>query len=180
MQDPLKVARGALWGLILACAGSAAIAAPSDPAALQGFDRFARQIGPFCAVGPARACFTRSFAYADTDHDGTLSLEEVQRMQSLVNDWALANQGSLAEPDRRGLMLGLLALQLVGLDHLFASYDVNHDGKLTPAELSADVRLDDRPLSRLIQDPKAIDWPQLKARLGPAAFLLNGLDPAAG
>ncbi len=153
---------------------------PGSPAALESFDRFARRIGPFCVVGPSRACFERGFVYADADHDGTLSLDEAERMQGLVSDWALASEDRLAPQDRRGLVLGLLVLQIVGLDQLFASYDLDHDGKLTPAELSADVRLDDRPLPQLIQDSRAIDWPRLEARLGPAAALVSGLRPPAG
>jgi hypothetical protein len=186
MKRLLVPGRAALLTLLLALIGSEVAAAPEaapapgDAAAMASFDRFARQIGPFCMVGPSSACFMRSFDFADAGHDGTLALDEVQRMQGLVRDWTLANQSKLAPQDRRSVLLGLLVLQIVGLDQLFASYDADHDGKLTPAELSADIKLDDRPLPKLLQDSRAIDWPRLEARLGPAAVLVGGLRPPAG
>ena len=54
-------------------------------------------------------------------------------------------------------------------------YDTNHDGSLTLAEVTADIRLDKRPLPEILSDPSAIDWNSLAARAGSAAPLLKKL-----
>lgn len=167
----------ALAAGLLAGAGNAS--AGSAPEDVTRFERFARQAGPFCAQASSRACFERAWTFADLDRDGLLSLPEAQRMHALVRNWTLQHRAELAEPDRRGLAVGLLVVQMVGLDELFRSYDADRDGRLTKPELLADVRLDERPLPVLSRDPKAVNWASLQARLGPAAMLLGDLIPKA-
>lgn len=153
--------------------------APTAMADLAGFDRFARAVGPACAQDAATTCFAKSFAYADRDGDRRLSLDEVERVRLLLGVWAERNWDELSAIDRHGITLGLWIVDLVGLEPLFASYDADGDGYLTADELSADIRLDSRPLPEILRDREAVDWASINRRLGIAARLLEGLWPAS-
>ncbi|MDX6750949.1 hypothetical protein SH611_14095 [Geminicoccaceae bacterium 1502E] len=164
----------------LLCAASLVAVAPlqaAPPPSAAQFDSFVREGGRHCATASSKACFARGFGFADRDGDGLLSLEEARAVHGALRDWTLANRDQLAEPDRRGLAVGLLVVQLVGLEAIFGSYDENGDGRLSRAELQADVRLDERPLPVLVRDPDAVDWRSLRARLGPAGALLEDIMP---
>lgn len=152
----------------------AAMAAAPTPAA---FDRFVRETGPACALAASSACFDRIFRFADTDRDGALDLGEAQEMRDHARQWVLAHSGDLRPADRRGAVVTLLAVDYVGIDQLFASYDVDGDGLLTREELSADIRLDDRPVTALVKDPDAVDWDRLIDRLGSGAAVLKDVLP---
>ena len=71
--------------------------------------------------------------------------------------------------------MGLLVIQAVGPDQLFASYDADGDGLLSREEVTADIRLDKRPLPEILSDPSSVDWNGLAARAGDAAPLLKRL-----
>jgi hypothetical protein len=68
----------------------------------------------------------------------------------------------------------------LGIDTIFESYDADGNGQLTRDEAAADLRLDARPLPVLLEDPDAVDWTRLRARLGPAAILLADVLPPLG
>lgn len=171
MKGPLRVLLG---GAALAVALPAAATQPPAPAA---FDAFVRESGRHCLVASSTSCLDRTLAFADRDGDGLLALDEAQAMHAALRDWTLAHRGELAEPDRRGLAVGLLVVQLVGLETIFASYDADGDGRLGRTELLADLRLDGRPLPVLVRDPAAVDWASVRDRLGPAGALLDQLLP---
>ncbi|MFW5835001.1 MAG: hypothetical protein ACOCYE_12985, partial [Pseudomonadota bacterium] len=122
------------------------------------FDSVARQIGPLCATAPATSCFDAAFTAVDADGDGHLDLGEVQRAEAAFRTWTSANWEALPTADRTGIALGLLVLDGVGLEALFRSYDADGDGRLTPAELQADIDLDERPLPELVAEGDAVDW----------------------
>jgi hypothetical protein len=81
---------------------------------------------------------------------------------------------------QQALVASLLVVQLVGIDTIFDSYDADRNGQLTRDEAAADLRFDARPLPVLFEDPDAVDWTRLRARLGPAAILLADVLPSLG
>lgn len=157
--------------LALALSGSGAASAAAD----QGLDTFLSTSVPICIKAPAVQCVDRGFAYADKDRSRTLSLEEAKATQAELNAWTKANAKRLPPQDREKLIVGLLVIQTVGPEQLFASYDKDGDGELTRDEVTADVKLDKRPLPEVLADPAAIDWESLATRAGEAAPLLKRL-----
>ena len=138
-------------------------------------DQFLAGSVPVCMRAPAVQCVSRGFAFADTDGDGKLSLVEVQAVQGQIDQWAKANANRLPAAERQRLLIGLIVVQTVGPEQLFASYDADGDGFLSREEVTADLRLDKRPLPEILADPAAIDWSGLAARAGDAAPLLKKL-----
>jgi hypothetical protein len=171
VRNPIPAAAA----ILLATLGAALAATSARD--LDQLDRFARDTGPFCAQASSRLCFERSFRFADADGDGELSLGEMRELKALVLDWTRANRERLAPADRRGILATLAIIDLAGLESLIQSYDTDGNGRLSRAELLADVRLDDRPLPVLVADPGVVDWPRLRGRLGPAGALLDAVLP---
>ena len=170
---PAHLGRLAATLLVLAAAQPAGAAAPEGGA--RSLDRFLETSVPFCMKAPAVQCVDRGFAYADRDGDQRLSLVEAKETQAEVNRWTKANARRLPPGDREKLVMGLLLVQTVGPEQLFKSYDADRDGELSREELTADIRLDRRPLPEILSDPAAIDWDALTARAGEAAPLLKRL-----
>ena len=138
-------------------------------------DRFLAASVPVCMHAPAVQCVSKGFAFADSDGDGKLSLVEVKALQAEVDRWAKANASRLPAGERQRLLIGLVVIQTVGPEQLFASYDADGDGFLDREEVTADIRLDKRPLPEILADPAAIDWNSLAGRAGDAAPLLKKL-----
>ena len=161
-------------GLVAVTAATASAAAPQPPGP-GSLDRFLERSVPLCMKVPAVQCIDEGFAFADRDRDQRLSLAEARQAQAEVNRWTKANAKRLPPQDREKLVVGLLLVQSVGPEALFQSYDADGDGELTRAELTADIRLDKRPLPEILGDPSAIDWDSLSARAGEAAPLLRRL-----
>ncbi|MEK0085458.1 hypothetical protein [Benzoatithermus flavus] len=158
---------------LLLAAGPALAGAPSPEA--RSLDRFLETNVSFCMKAPAAQCIDRGFAFADLDHDRRLSLAEAKATQAEVNRWVKANAKRLPPQERERLVMGMLLLQTMGPEQLFKSYDADHDGALSREELTADLKLDRRPLPEILSDPSSIDWNALAARAGEAAPLLRRL-----
>jgi Ca2+-binding EF-hand superfamily protein len=157
-------------------AGSLATrAAAPDPKDKVSLDRFLETSVPLCLQAPAVRCIEHGFGFADLNHDGKLSLAEVQATETQVERWAKSNAQLLPADERQKLIVGLLVVQTVGPNQLFSSYDADRDGTLSLNEVTADIRLDKRPLPEILSDPSAIDWNALAARAGSAAPLLKKL-----
>jgi Ca2+-binding EF-hand superfamily protein len=169
---PLRwtVAMAALVAGSLTATGAAP--GPKDKVSL---DQFLEASVPLCLQAPAVRCIEHGFGFADANHDGKLSLAEVQAIETQIDGWAKSNAQRLPPEERQKLIVGLLVVQTVGPDQLFASYDTDRDGTLSLAEVTADIRLDKRPLPEILGDPSAIDWNALAARAGSAAPLLKQL-----
>ncbi len=138
---------------------------------------FLAEAGPVCALKPAPDCVAVSWRFADLDGDDRLGLDEANALRDGVQRWFLGARESLPQQAKTGVAVGLLALQLVGVDSLHRSYDGDGDGQLTRAEALADLSLDRRPLPALLQDRAAVDWPRLLDRLGLGAAVLGDLVP---
>lgn len=169
------------WAIPAAAALAAlcAVAAEADAPAATGaaLDQFLATGVPICMKAPAARCIERGFAFADRDGNGRLSLAEVKQTQAELNHWTKANAKRLPAAERERLVMGLLLLQTLGPEQLFTSFDADGDGELTVAEVTADVRLDQRPLPEILSDPRSVDWDGLAARAGSAAPLLRRLLP---
>ncbi len=173
MSPPVRtrLRRCCLLPLLLAASPAGAAAPGAQPT----LERFLETGVPFCSKAPAVECVDRGFDFADRDRSGRLSLPEARTTQAEVNRWTKANARRLPEQEREKLVMGLLLLQTVGPERLFESYDADRDGELTREELTADIRLDKRPLPEILTDPGSIDWDALTARAGEAAPLLRRL-----
>lgn len=159
---------------VLACLslpGDAATSSARDGSV----DEFLATSVPVCMRAPAVQCVSQGFGFADSDGDGKLSLSEVKVLQVQVDQWVRANSGRLPAAERQRLLVGLILVQTVGPEQLFASYDADGDGFLSRDEVTADIRLDKRPLPEILADPAAVDWNSLAARAGDAAPILKKL-----
>lgn len=170
MTAPVRAFTSSWSLLLLLAAAPAGAAAPPE-----GLEGFIQSSVPFCSQAPAVQCVDRGFAFADRDQNGRLSLVEARTTQGELNRWTKANAKRLPAPEREKLVMGLLLLQTVGPEQLFKSYDADQDGELSREELTADIRLDQRPLPEILSDPSSIDWDALSARAGDVAPLLRRL-----
>jgi hypothetical protein len=162
------------FALLASLLGLPVLAASPTPAS-PDLDRFLEASVPFCMKAPAVQCIDKGFAFADRDGDKKLSLAEAKETQGELNRWTKANARRLPPQDREKLVMGLILVQTVGPEQLFTSYDADRDGELTREEVTADLKLDKRPLPEILSDPSSIDWDALSARAGEASPLLRRL-----
>lgn len=155
-------------------AGDAAAAQPPSPAVI-AFDRFMTKNSPVCSFEPSQHCVDVGWRFADADHDGTVTLAEIKAVRAALQDWMAWKGDAIAPRQRTGVTLGLIVLDMIGMDKLFASLNTSGTGRLTRAELLADIHLDDRPLGEVLQDPKAVDRTDLAKKIGGAAPVVNGM-----
>ena len=167
----LSIAAGAVYA-----ADAAAVAAPAPPTpAVLAFDRFMTASSPVCSFEASRRCVDMGWRFADADRDGTLSLQEIKSVRTALQDWVAWKGDAIPPKGRTGVTLGLVVFDMIGAEKLFATLNTSHSGRLTKAELLADVRLDERPLGAVLQDPKSVDREDLAKKLGGAAPVVNGM-----
>lgn len=146
------------------------------------FDMFMTQSSPICQTQASQRCIDAGWRYADSNGDKTLSLAEVQAVRAVMGDWLAWKEG-ITPREKANLAMGFLVIDSAGLPVLFAGFDSNGDGKLTQAELLADVRLDERPLGVVLTDETAVNRQRFSQRLGPLSKLAEAMmqpRPAAG
>ncbi len=141
------------------------------------FDRFMRASQPICQQRPAAECVAIAWRFANADGDQGLSVAELIAVRKGLEDWVLRHQDELSQPERSSLVLGLLLVDSIGVEHLHALYDSNHDGLISRSELLADVHLDRRPLGQVLLDPAAVDRPAIARRLGIPLALMDHIQP---
>lgn len=148
-----------------------AMPAPKPPAeptpGAQALEKFVRASAAPCQTEASARCVDLGWAYADRDKNGTLSLAEVETIRDQIIAWNAWKGDTLTPRERANFNMGLWASNSVGINNLFASYDANGDGKLTKAELLADVTLDSRPLGVVLADEKSVNRQRFASRLGP-------------
>lgn len=128
-----------------------------------------------CETRPAQRCIDAGWAFADADRDGVLDLTEIQRLRRMTEQWVVTKGKSLPPRQQGSIVMGLMLVDSAGLPTLFANYDSNGDGKLTQAELFADVKLDNRPLPWILADRDAVDLQASRRKLGALGPLLDGV-----
>lgn len=128
-----------------------------------------------CETKPAQRCIDAGWAFADADRDGVLGLTEIQRVRRLTEQWVVTKGKSLPPRQQGSIVMGLMLVDSAGLPVLFGNYDLNGDGKLTQAELFADVKLDNRPLPWILADRDAVDLPASRRKLGALGPLLDSV-----
>ena len=173
----LTVAFGLMLGARVAVAAEAAVPARPEaaPPGVLAFDRFIAASSPTCLNEPSARCLDVGWHFADANRDGTLSLAEIKTVRAALQNWLTWKGDAIPARERTNVTLGLIVLDVIGLDKLFASLNVSGTGKLTRAELLADVKLDNRPLGQVLQDPKAVDRKAVAAKLGRAAPVVGGM-----
>lgn len=148
-----------------------AMPAPKPPVeptpGAQALEKFVRASAAPCQKEASGRCVDLGWAYADRDKNGTLSLAEVETIRDQIIAWNAWKGDTLTPRERANFNMGLWASNSVGINNLFASYDANGDGKLTKAELLADVTLDQRPLGQVLADEKSVNRQRFASRLGP-------------
>ena len=157
---------------------STAVAKPPAPPGSDEFHKLVAIGSLLCTEAPAQECVDLGWRFADADGDGQLDLEEVGAVRRGFLDWAAEMQGVLSGREAMTLKLARGLLAVVPLSPLFALYDGDSDGKLSQAELLADVELDERPMAKILADGAATDWDAIQARLGRGAALLRLLRAA--
>lgn len=161
-----------LAGAAGSLAGAGQLGSSAEVRALQAF---LAHSAPICLRQAARHCVEAGWRFADRNRDGHLTLSELEQVRDGLDAWLAWPDNGIAAQERAGVRLGLMILDAVGLGALFDSYDADASGTLSRAELLSDVRLDERPLGRVLLDPAAVDWERIKGRLGAAAPALGGL-----
>jgi hypothetical protein len=172
------IARVAAWlaGLVLAAMAGAAPAAAYAAADNAAFDRTLRQIGAFCARGPALACAKQFFALADADADGLVDAQEIEAFKTRLQGWTASHGDKLDAADLKALKVGFLLADTIGVENSLLLYDADGDGALSFAEATADLNLDHRPMAQLVQERELVNWPSLRRRFGATAMLFDYLD----
>ena len=163
--------------IVVALAGASAAAAadrkpPTDT--VRGLERFVHSTGSLCQKAPADACVDAGWRYADSNRDRGLSLAELRRVRRAVEAWLGWKGDAMVRRERATVLFGLFIVDAVGLDALFDDYDADRDGLVSREELLADVRLDERPLGKVLGDAEAVDRRAIARRLGKLAPLLDG------
>lgn len=138
-------------------------------------DRLIETNRSVCEIKPAQRCIDAGWAFADANRDGVLELAEIQRVRRLTEQWVLTRGKSLPPRQQGSIVMGLMLVDSAGLPTLFANYDLNGDGRLTQAEMFADVKLDNRPLPWILADRNAVDLQASRHKLGALGPLLDGV-----
>lgn len=163
-----------LSAVVLLLASPAALAQepPPDAAMVQQFIDGAREP---CKTHPAQDCVDIGWWFAASDPDRGLSLDDVKLLRQRIGTWFQYYQPSLPPRTRNSVGLGLLLADGLTMERLHASFDTNHDGWVSQAELLADVTLDQRPLGEVLADRNAVDRAGLANRLGLPPAMLEGV-----
>ncbi|SLN29617.1 hypothetical protein [Oceanibacterium hippocampi] len=151
---------------------AAAAATANDPGTAE-IDRFLAANREFCRTAPSGDCVDRGLAFADTDGDGAISLAETRRLRAFVGNWYAARSESLHRKDQATIGLSIWVADSLGLERVMQLFDSDGDGLVTRAELTADVKLDERPLPEVLADSEAFDRKAMERRLGPYAALFK-------
>ena len=144
------------------------------------FDAFLARSSPLCLRQAALNCVETAWRYVDRDRSRDLSLEELQAVRGEFVSWFRWKEQEIDPGERRRILLGMVLFDLLGLARLFELYDGDQDGAISRGELLSDVRLDERPLGKVLTDREAVDWQSIRRRLGALAPALDTIEPKAG
>jgi hypothetical protein len=148
---------------------------PDPPADVRAVQAFIDRARSSCSSRPAQACVDAGWRFAAASPKQGLTLVDVQTLRRRLAAWYHWHQSALPARELRAIVLGLLLADGIGLGRLHAAFDGNGDGKVTQKELLADVKLDSRPLGKVLNDPAAVDRTGLARRLGLPPALVEDL-----
>jgi len=168
-----------------ASAGSAVSVAAKDAPPLPSprviaFDHFMKVSSPICSYEPSGRCVDAGWQFADADHDGTITLAEFEAVRAAFQDWMSWKGDEIPTRTRLNVALGMAIFDMFGMQNIFTALNTSGTGKLTRAELLADVHLDNRPLGQVLLDPKAVDRAAIAHKLGAAGEAANALIEKSG
>ena len=171
----------AALALFLGVLASASAAQPGQPsAAARAFAAFLGQASPVCLREASRRCIDAGWRFADRDRDSRVTVEELETVRAELRDWLTWPDNGIKPAEKRGVLIGLMVVETLGLPRLVQSYDTDGDGALSRDELLSDIQLDNRPLGEILSDTSAVDWSSLRTRLGALAPALETLTPGTG
>lgn len=136
---------------------------------------FLDRVDRLCRTAPANKCVDAGLRFAAAHPGDGLSLSDLSRLRERLGAWYRWRQDSLALQARLSFGAGLLLADGVGMPALHKAFDTDGNGKVSKTELLADVKMDKRPLGRVLADPKAVDRTRLARRLNLPPSLVNGL-----
>ena len=139
------------------------------------FEKFMMTSSPICSHKPSLDCLNTGWQFADANKDGYLELSEVMAVRTAFVEWMEWKSPALPASQRTGVAIGILVLDTIGIDNIFAGLNTSGNGKLSRAELLADIKLDSRPLGAVLADPKAVDRKAIAARVGKFAPIVNSM-----
>lgn len=156
---------------------------PADPvtaaADASALSRFIDRAAPLCRSAPAPRCVDAGWRFAAERPAAGLSVADLERLRRRLGAWFAAEKSSLGPRTRGAVMLGMLLADGVGAPRLHAAFDADGNGRVSRAELLADVRLDSRPLGTVLADPHAVDRAGLARRLDLPPALIDSVFAAA-
>lgn len=172
----LRACKGVLLPLALCLVtGSSAVPGLVPDRSIETFDRAVLEIASACRTAPSTECVGRAWRAADADDDDRLSPDELKTLRDRLDAWVAWKRDDL--PPHAGSVLagGLDMVAAIGVGRLLAAFDADEDGALSRAEAFSDIRLDDRPLGRVLSDPTSVDRSSLARRLARVSPLLGAL-----
>lgn len=161
--------------VLLLCLSPPAAQPAGGPADALGVQAFLDRVHALCRSAPARACFEAGWRFAAARPGRGLTLADVDRLHRRMRSWYAWREKRLSARERLSVGLGLLLADGIGAGRLHGAFDADADGIVTRGELLADVRLDRRPLGKVLADPHSVDRVGLARRLKLPPALVNGL-----
>ncbi|MFQ5972472.1 MAG: hypothetical protein ACE5Q3_09065 [Alphaproteobacteria bacterium] len=131
-----------------------------------------------CVFGSSHDCARAVWAFVDTDDDGFVSRTEASNAVGTVSRWARADNSR--PKTRAATVVAVFVTNLVGIDDIFDSYDTDGDGRLSWAETTADIYLDERPMGVVLRDPETVNAAALRDRFGLVGSALHRIVRMAG
>lgn len=176
---PGRMIRVALALFALALGVPAAAQQPPPPAGPSSgalaFQKFLDAAGPACADRPARTCVDLGWRFAAASPREGLVLRDVRNLRQRMGEWVQWRGAELPARERSGIGMGLLLADGLGPERLFAAFDTDGNGRISQRELLQDVKLDTRPLGKILADPAAVDRAGVSRRLGLPPALVDAL-----
>lgn len=139
------------------------------------FDKFMIASSPLCSFEASAKCVDAGWRFADANKDGYLELPELLEVRSAFVNWLEWKSPQMPTSQRTGAAIGMLILDTIGLNNIFAGLNTSGSGKLSRTELLRDVTLDARPLGEVLADPDAVDRKAIAKRVGRFAPIVNSM-----
>ncbi len=149
--------------------------APAPPTQALAFQSFLDAAGPVCAEKPAQSCVDLGWRFAASSPREGLTLQDVLNLRQNLGIWTQWRSAELPARERSSIGMGLLLADGLGPERLLAAFDSDGNGKVSQREFLQDVKMDQRPLGKVLADPAAVDRAGFARRLGLPPALIDGL-----